>query len=585
MAGEPLQRRLAAILSADVVGYSRLMGMDEAGTLSRLNALRRDLIDPAIAAHSGRIVKLMGDGALVEFASAVNAVTCAIEIQKQLRERNTGGPEVDPIRFRIGINVGDIIIEGEDILGDGVNIAARIEGIAEPGGISISEDAWRQVQGKVAANFIDAGEQSLKNIARPVRVYRLEIGDGGAARLAATAITLPDKPSIAVLPFQNMSRDPEQDYFCDGMVEDIITGLSRIRWLFVIARNSSFAYKGTSPDIRQVGRELGVRYVLEGSVRKAAGRVRITTQLVEAETGNHIWAERYDRAIDDVFALQDDITMSTVAAIEPSLRRAEIERVKRKRPDSLDAYDLVLRALPQVFTLMPEGALKSLPLLERALTLEPDYATALAYAAWCQEILFLRAGFREENRLAMSRYAHATLIHGRDDATALTVAGFCIGLIEHDRATAFQAFDTALALSPSSAFTYMFGSTLFGWAGEAERAIDWGERAVRLSPFDPLGFLAFDGISLGHFMRGRDAEAADAARRAIQVNPLFSINYMCLVAALARLGRTDEAKAAAARLIELQPTFSIGRQCAAVGVVPSLAAALSEAVCSVGLPA
>ena len=581
MAEERLQRRLAAISSADVVGYSRLMGIDEAGTLSRLNALRRELIDPTIAAHSGRIVKLMGDGALVEFASAVDAVTCAIEIQRKLRDATRS--EADPIRFRIGINVGDIIIEGDDILGDGVNVAARIEGIAEPGGISISEDAWRQVQGKVPANFVDAGDQSLKNIANPVRVYRLELGGEGVSQHPELA--LPDKPSIAVLPFQNMSGDVEQDYFCDGMVEDIITGLSRIRWLFVIARNSSFAYKGKTPDIRQVGRELGVRYVLEGSVRKAAGRVRITTQLIEAGAGRHIWAERYDRAIDDIFAVQDDITLSTVAAIEPSLRQAEIERVKRKRPDSLDAYDLVLRALPQVFTLMPDGALKSLPVLERALALEPDYAIALAYAAWCHEVLFVRAGFQEENRLAMSRYAHAALLHGRDDATALTVAGFCIGLIEHDRATAFQAFDTALALSPSSAFTYMFGSTLLGWAGEADRAIDWGERAVRLSPFDPLSFLAFDGISLGHFIRGRYFEAADAARKAIQVNPLFSVNYVCLIAALARLGQTADAKSAAARLIELQPSFSISRQCAAVGVVSSLTAALTNAVCPVGLPA
>ena len=272
-------------MSADVVGYSRLMGIDETGTLSRLNALRRELIDPTIAGHSGRIVKLMGDGALVEFASAVDAVTCAIEIQRQLRDKHdAGGSEVDPIRFRIGINVGDIIIEGDDILGDGVNIAARIEGVAEPGGISISEDAWRQVHGKVVASFVDTGEQSLKNIARPIRVYRVEIGAESQTSSKTGTVSLPETPSIAVLPFQNMSGDAEQEYFADGMVEDIITGLSRINWLFVIARNSSFAYKGQPPDIRKVGRELGVRYVLEGSVRKAADRVRITTQLIEAET-------------------------------------------------------------------------------------------------------------------------------------------------------------------------------------------------------------------------------------------------------------------------------------------------------------
>jgi adenylate cyclase len=354
MAEERFHRRLAAILSADVVAYSRLMGTDEAGTVTRLNALRRELIDPAIAAHSGRIVKLMGDGTLVEFASAVDAVACAIEIQNLLRGHYVSDGEVDPIRFRIGINVGDVIIEGEDILGDGVNIAARIEGIAEPGGVSISEDAWRQVQSKVPAKFVDTGEQSLKNIARPVRVYRVDFGNQDAAQSAATTIPLPDRASIAVLPFQNISGDPEQEYFTDGMVEDIITGLSRIKWLFVIARNSTLTYKGQAIDVKQIGRELGVRYVLEGSVRRVADRIRITGQLIDAVSGAHVWAERYDRKSDDVFALQDEITLSVVGAIEPSLRLAEVERVKRKRPDSLDAYDLVLQAQPDVFSGMPD---------------------------------------------------------------------------------------------------------------------------------------------------------------------------------------------------------------------------------------
>jgi adenylate cyclase len=315
MAEERLQRRLAAILSADVVGYSRLMGLDEAGTLSRLNALRRELIDPSIAAHSGRIVKLMGDGALVEFASAVDAVTCAIEIQRQIRERDAGGSETDPIRFRIGINVGDIIIEGDDILGDGVNIAARIEGVAELGGITLSQDAWRQVQGKVTANFVDGGEHDLKNIARPVRVYRIELGGEDTIHPSATAPSVPDKPSIAVLPFENMSGDPEQEYFADGMVEDIISALSRFKSLFVIARNSSFTFKGNAVDIKQIGRELGVGYVLEGSVRKAANKVRITGQLIEAATGAHLWADKFDGTLDDVFELQDNIAASVAEAI------------------------------------------------------------------------------------------------------------------------------------------------------------------------------------------------------------------------------------------------------------------------------
>ena len=333
MAEERLQRRLAAILSADVVGYSRLMGIDEARTLARLNSLRRELIDPAIAAHSGRIVKLMGDGALVEFASAVDAVTCAIEIQKRLRDHDAASTEGDPIRFRIGINVGDIIIEGDDILGDGVNIAARIEGIAEPGGISISEDAWRQVQGKVAANFVDAGEQSLKNIARPVRVYRLELARKAASgpEAARPILAPPDKPSIAVLPFTNMSGDPEQEYFSDGISEDVITDLSKIAGLMVISRNSSFTYKGRPVDTRAVGRDLGVRSVLEGSVRRAGNRVKITAQLIDAATGGHLWAERYDRDLTDLFAVQDDVTRRIVEALKVSLQPSRRDADCRQR--------------------------------------------------------------------------------------------------------------------------------------------------------------------------------------------------------------------------------------------------------------
>jgi len=583
MTAERLQRRLAAILSADVVGYSLLMGLDEAGTLSRLNTLRRGMIDPAIAAHSGRIVKLMGDGALVEFASAVDAVTCAIEIQKQLMEHDAGGSDADPIRFRIGINIGDIIIEGDDILGDGVNIAARIEGLAEPGGISISEDVWRQVQGKVAANFVDIGEQSLKNIATPVRVYRVQLGGGSATKPTTLALALPDKPSIAVLPFQNMSGDVEQDYFCDGMVEEIITGLSRIKWLFVIARNSSFVYKGKSIDVKQVGRELGVRYVLEGSVRKAANRVRITGQLIEAESGAHLWAERYDRPLDDIFALQDEITLSVVGAIEPSLRQAEIERVKRKRPNSLNAYDLVLKAIPHIYTVMPEGAAKAIPLLKDALALEPDYALAHGFTAWAHEILFVRAGMHEENRRSAIRHAHEAIAHGRGDAMALTLGGFVVSIVERDRVAAVEAFEAALGVSPSSAFTYLLGGAALGWAGEAERAITWGERGLRLSPVDlPVG--PFIAISLGNFQLEHYAEAANAARRAIQANPSFTACHVLFAAALAKSGRIDQAKAAAANVLALQPSFTVGVFCAGFGIPPPLATPLSEALHDAGLP-
>ena len=491
---------------------------------------------------------------------------------------------VNSIRFRIGINVGDIIIEGEDILGDGVNIAARIEGVAEPGGISISEDAWRQVQGKVAANFVDAGEQSLRNIARPVRIYRVALGKQSDAEPAAPTLPLPDKPSIAVLPFQNMSGDPEQEYFTDGMVEDIITGLSRIKWLFVIARNSTFTYKNRAIDVKQVGRELGVRYVLEGSVRRMADRVRITGQLIDAVSGAHVWAERYDRKTNDVFALQDEITLSVVGAIEPSLRLAEIERVKRKRPDSLDAYDLVLQAQPDVYSGMPDRATKALALLERALALNSDYALAHAFSAMCYHNRFLRAGLREQDRTASIQHAQTAMAYGQDDALALTFAGFSIGMDANDHNSAFAAFDAALALSPSSALTYFCGSAILGWGGEAERAIEWAERGIRLSPFDPWRFAAYHALTLGHFHRGRYQAAADSAYKAVQANPGHSISRMLLAAPLVKLGRLDEAKAAAAHVLELQPTFRYGKQFSGVNCAPALAASLGEALRETGLP-
>jgi TolB-like protein len=584
MAEQRAERRLAAILAGDVAGYSKLMGADEEDTLTRLNTHRREFLDPKIGEYRGRVVKRTGDGVLIEFASAVDATRCALEIQRGMTVRNAEVPSDRRIEFRIGIHIGDIIVEEDDIFGDGVNIAARLEGIAEPGGVSISEDVWRQVQGKLDATFFDTGEQTLKNIVRRVRVYRAALNDANAITEPAPNLSLPDGPSIAVLPFQNMSGDVEQDYFCDGMVEDIITGLARIKWFFVIGRNSSFAYKGKSPDLRQVGRDLGVRYVLEGSVRRAGNRVRITSQLVDAQTGVHLWAERFDRSLDDIFALQDEITLSVVGAIEPSLRQAEIKRVQRKRPSDLSAYDLVLRAIPLAHSVMPVGASRGLALLEEALAREPNYAAAHGYAAWCEEILFLRGGFREENRIAAIRHARDALAHGRDDATALALAGFVIGLLEHDHATASEAFEAALSLSPSSGFSYHLGSVIAGWAGQAERAIQWGERALRLSPLDPLGYLAHDSVSVGHFQRGRYEEAISAARKAIQFNPGFSINYVLLAAPLAKLSRLDEARAAAARVLELQPSFSISKQFNSVGCAPDLTALLGDALTDAGLP-
>jgi len=581
MAETRIERRLAAIFASDIVGYSRLMGADEEGTLLRLNKHRREFLEPKIAEHRGRIVKRTGDGILIEFASAVDAARCAMEIQHGMVERNAPEPQDRRIEFRIGIHVGDIIIEDNDIFGDGVNIAARLEGVAQPGGICISDDAYRQVRGRLDANFQDTGEQELKNIARPVRVYRFPPSD---LAVVAPGLSLPDKPSIAVLPFQNLSGDPEQEYFADGMVEDIITGLSRIKWLFVIARNSTFIYKGRAVDVKQVGRELGVRYVLEGSVRKAGDRVRITGQLIDASTGTHVWAERYDRRIEDIFDLQDEVTLNVVGAIEPSLRDAEIERVRRTRPDSLDAYDLVLRATPHVYAAMPDEARKALPLLEKALTFQADYALANGLLAWCHEILFVRAGLKEKNRLAAIRHARAAINHGRDDATALALGAFAIGMVAHDRVIASDAFEQALALSPSSALTLFTGSVVSAYAGQAERAIQWGERALRISPNDRLNYFSYHSLVLGHFLLGRYVDAAAAARRAVQAAPGMSVSHSLLAASLIKVGNPEDAKQAAAQVVALQPSFSARGFCSALALPPKLAEPLIEAWCTAGLP-
>ena len=588
MAEERIQRKLAAILAADVVGYSRLMESDEAGTLNRLKALRQELFVPTTESFGGRIFKVTGDGALAEFPSAVDALNSAVSVQRELADRNARLPENQRIELRVGISLGDVIVEGDDLYGRGVNVAARMEGLAKPGGICISGNVHEHVRGTSGLVFKDLGKREVKNIADPVHAYEVflesdAVTEPDQQHRYDASLALPDKPSIAVLPFQNMSGDPEQDYFCDGIVEDIITGLSRIRWLFVIARNSSFIYKGKAPDIRTVGRELGVRYVLEGSVRKAGGRVRITGQLVEAATGAHLWAERYDGSLDDVFALQDEITLAVVGAIEPSLRAAEIEHVKRKRPESLDAYDLFLRALPEVYTCMPAGAAKSLTFIERALALEPNYALAHGVASWAHEILFVRAGMREENRRGAIDHGHAAITHGRADPMALAFGAFSVAMVEHDRKVAFDAFEEAVKLCPSYGPAYIFGSLPMGFAGHAERAIDWGERGIRLSPFDPLSFVACHGIWAGNFYLGRYEEAANAASKAIQSNPGFSFSYALLAAPLARLGRIEEAKAAVARLYELQPNFSIGQQCATIGIIPAVAEPWTEALRAVGL--
>jgi len=587
--GSRTARRLAAILAADVAGYSRLMGNDEEGTLAALKAHRRELIDPLITQHQGRIVKTTGDGLLIEFGSIVDAVRCAIIVQQGMEERNVAVEESRRIRFRVGINVGDIIVDGEDIFGDGVNVAARLEGLAEPGQICVSATVREHVGEKLPVGFVDLGAHSVKNISRPVHVYRINAGSErehtAPEATAPATLAKPVRPSIAVLPFDNMSGDAEQDYFADGMVEDIITGLSRIKWLFVIARNSSFVYRGRSVDVKQAAGELGVRYVLEGSVRKAANRVRVTGQLIEAETGRHVWADRYDRTLDDIFAIQDELTMSVVAAIEPSLRQAEIERVKRKRPDSLDAYDLLLQAIPHVYPAMPDEAAKALPLLEAAIEAEPDYALAHGFAAWSHEILFARGGGHEENRLGAVRHAQEAIAYGRDDAIALSLGGFTMGLVAHDRNAARRAFEAALAISPSCALTYVLGSVVMIFAGDADRAIEWGERAIRLSPFDPMAYAPWFAITLGHISRGEDEAAAEAASKTFHSNPYWSSAHFVLAATRAKLGQLEEAKSAAARVIELEPGFTVSGLCSYFDIHPSVAEPLSKALAAAGLPA
>ena len=580
MAGGRAERRLAAILAGDVAGYSRLMGADEEGTLARLGAVRREFWEPKIAEHRGRIVKRTGDGVLIEFASVVDAARYGIEIQRGMAKRNADVPQDMRIELRMGIHIGDILIEDNDIFGDGVNVAARLESIAEPGGICFSRAAFEQVDGKLDVSFEDGGDQQLKNIARPMRIYRTKF----TTAVSSPALVAPDKPSIAVLPFQNMSGSPEQEYFVDGIVEDIITGLSRIKWLFVIARNSTFTYKGRAVDVKQVGRELGVRYVLEGSVRKAAERVRITAQLIDVATGAHVWAERYDRKSEDIFALQDEITLSVVGAIEPSLRLAEAERVKRKRPDNLDAYDLLLQAQSDVYTRMPEPSKQALVLLERALALDPNYALAHAYAAECYHSLFLRGGLHEEHRIASVQHAEAAIMHGQDDALALSFAGFVIGMDKHDRPAAFAALEASLAVSPSSAQTYIQGSVILALAGESERAIEWAECGFRLSPLDPWRSSAFFAIAIAHFHRGRYEEATVAARKSVQFSPGFSMSHMVLAACLAKLEQIEEAKSAAARVLQLQPVFRYSQQFSGGNFDPKLAATLGEALRISGLP-
>ena len=582
MAEARVERRLAAILAADVVGYSRLMGINEEGTLAALKTHQRELIDPKIAEHRGRIVKTTGDGALVEFASAVDAVRCAVEIQCAMSERSAAIPEDRRIDFRIGINVGDIIIDEGDVYGDGVNIAARLEGIADRGGICISDDTFRQVRDKIDVGFDDAGERQLKNIERPVRVYRVQLGKTVQRVERAPAST--KRPSIAVLPFQNMSGDPEQEYFADGMVDEIITGLSRIKWLSVVSRNSSYLFKNRPATMKDVAATLGVRYVLEGGVRKSGNRVRITAQLIDAETDAHLWAEQYDRLLEDVFALQDEITMCVVGAIEPSVRKAEIDRIKRQRPDNFTAYDLLLQSQQFVFAGMPAEAAKAITLLEQALKLEPNYSAAHAYLSWCLHARFGRGGLREEDRLAAVDHARAAVALGNDDATALAIAALVLAYDRHDVSTALKVFDRALELSNCNVFALCWNAAILAWIGRSELAIERAQRALRLGPFDSLIWRAHHALSIAYFDSHRYGDAADSARSVIAANSAYSLPRAILAAALVRLGRLDEARAAARTVLEHEPSFTIHGTARYAELEPAVFRPMADAWREAGLP-
>jgi adenylate cyclase len=585
-----VERRLAAILAADVVGYSRLMGVDEVGTLRALQAVRRELADPAIATHHGRIVKTTGDGILIEFASVVDAVACAIAIQDGMLTRNEGVPEDKRIVFRIGINIGDIIIDEADIHGDGVNVAARLEGLAQPGDICISGAAHDQVRDKLDVAFEDMGEQSLKNIARLVRVYRVAIGTVGvkassSSRAERGALPLPDKPSLAVLPFQNMSGDPEQEYFADGMVEDIITALSRVRSFFVIARNSSFTYKGKAVDVKQVGRELGVRYVLEGSVRKAGGRVRITCQLIEAGTNHHVWADRFESTLEDIFDLQDRITESVVGAVVPSLQLAEVERAKLKPTDNLAAYDLYLRALPYHYAMTKEGNDEALKLLRQAISIEPTYFLAKATAAFCIMYRCSQLWEAGNDRAEGIHLAREAVSSGRDDPTTLTMAGASLGYLAHDFEVAQYAVDRAITLNPNSASSFQMKGFLGNWTRQPATAEEAFRRAIRLSPLDSEMGLTLFGLSQALIQVGRFEEALEAGLASIRERPTYSQNYASVIRSLVALGRIEEARDIGTKLLKISPGFTIQRyQSTAVTRGEDHQRPSSEALRAAGLP-
>ena len=556
-----VERRLAAIMAADIAGYSRLMGVDEEGTLRQLKAHRKELVDPKITEHRGHIVKTTGDGMLVEFVSVVDAVRCAVDIQRSMVERNAEVPTETRIQFRIGINVGDIISDDNDIYGDGVNVAARLEALADPGGIDVSRNVHDQVRDKLSFSFEDMGEQTVKNIARPIGVHRIDLTEntGPAVVISTAAVSKSElassRPSIAVLPFTNISGDPEQEYFADGISEDIITGLSKLRWFFVIARNSSFIYKGKAVDVKRVARELSVRYVLEGSVRKGGNRVRITAQLIDAATNNHIWADRYDGDLIDIFALQDEITKKVVAAIEPKLLEAEGIRSQNRSPDDIGAWDMVIQANSLFWRVTKADCDAAIAMLRRAVERYPNYAPAHSMLAfmlfWSSYLIFTEP----QTKQAASLAARAAELDDSDPWAHLVLgfAAFQMGRTED----AAEEYQRAIDLNPNFAAAHGYLGWALAVAGQSDRAISHIEEAMRMSPHDPQNAMFNKGLAVAHYLAGRYTEAVGFARKALQQHYGFIGGHRIYVASLAQAGRIEEAHAALARMKEIQPEVSI----------------------------
>jgi adenylate cyclase len=589
---ERVERRLAAVLAVDVAGYSRLMGRDEERTLAQLKTLRKTLVDPAIASHRGRIVKTTGDGMLVEFASAVDAARCAVEVQREVAEQNTGiSPELR-IEFRIGIHLGDIIIDDNDIFGDGVNIAARLEGIAEPGGVCISDDAYRQIRGKIDIAFEDIGKQALKNIAEPMPAWKIPPAGEAAPAVRSESssvrlqdLALPDKPSIVVLPFDNMSAEPGQDYLADGIVEAITAALSCIRSFFVIARSSAFTYKGRTTNARDIGKELGVAYLLEGSVQKAGNRLRIIVQLIETEGGAHVWSSRFDGAIDEFFDLEDRITEQVAGALQPSIRIAEIERSRRKRPQDLGSYDFTMRALPHVWALEKEESAKALELLEKALAIDPEYPLALSLAGWChaqRSVYNWVDDIAGSQAMARSLAERAAEMSG-DDPVILAVLG-AVHTFVHNHGTARVLLERAVTLDPNAAWAWSRLGWLENYADQSQKAIGNFERALRLSPIDPMNFNNYAGIGSAHEVLQEYDEAAAFYRRALEERPNANWIYRNLASVLSGAGRVEEAKQAFAVLKRYYPDLTISKFKQAMVFSPAVLDRMGENLRKLGLP-